>query len=586
MNMRTGLVLLALLTAGCGGGGHSGSTSVPVATGGTQSGTLSLTFAAPVTASAVSRTPLFVSPNAATAIVAINSGTAQTFSVGASSTLCTTANNVRTCAIPLTAPFGADSMTVSLMGTVSGNAVLLGQGSNSITVTSGTNFSLTVGINPVVAGINVGQASIPSGTAYAYGTPSTQSGTITFADPSDANITGSGNVPNFLQPVTFTSSDPHVSIVPATLTTPGQGFNIGYDGSAAIAQTVTVTAMVGTMTLASAQLAFPGLIAQRFNLGAIGTIAPQQMANGPDGNVWVALQDTNDIARITPAGVITTFPTGIGGGTPVGVVNGGDGNIYFGDSSSCTISRINPTTLVTGPSASVGSGCSLWQMGLDGSGNIWFIDEAHNEVGYIPTSTWPSPGAECGALPTSFSFSIHQQIAVGADAAMWFTEGGNGHKVGRYASTTACGLAQLTEYTPPSAGNHDLGGIALGADNNLWITELLPDLYAKVTTGGAITEYPGVINSGNFGNPDWIAAGSDGQLWIPQGGGAVSFKPTTPTTANLQLFVNSGTNTNGQTDNHYAMTGPDGDIWFNGQGQANGGGFTPTQDSVVKFVPR
>ena len=495
---------------------------------------------------------------------------------------------MRTCAIPLNVAIGLDSISVSLMANVSGTPTLLGQGSNSVTVVAGTPFAVTVGINPVVAGTNSISFSTGATLALSYGTPATVTATVVFADPANTPITGSGNVPNFLTPVTITSSDPHVTFNPASLTTPGQTFQIIYDGSQAVASTVTVTVASGARTLATATTQIPGLIITRYNLGAQFTINPEQMTVGSDGNIWVALQVTNQIARIVPSlapgapGAVTLFPTGIAGGAPIGIASSSaDGLIYYGDNNSCSMGRMNTSGVVQGPIATVaGGGCSLRQMGTDGSGDVWFVDSSHNDVGYMVPAAWPAAGGTCGALPTAFSFSISQSWVFGPDGAMWFTEGGNGHKIGRYASTVACGLQQLTEYTPPSATNHDLGGMVKGADNNLWFTEFNQNLYSRITTAGTVTEYPGIINAALFANLVVITSGSDGQLWIPQGGGAVSFAPATPLQLKTQFFTD-----NGQTDNHSAIKGPDGDIWISGYG-GNSAGFTPTMDEVAKFAPR
>ena len=254
---------LASALAGCGGGGgHASTPAVPgnsSGSGGTQSGTMSLTFGTQAGATSVSRKPLFVSQNAASAVVDVNNGAPKPFDVSATSSLCQTVSNVRTCTIPLTAPIGQDAIGVALMATVNGTSTMLGQGSNSVNVVAGTNFNLTVGINPVVAGTNAISFSTGSTLSLTLGTAATVTATPIFADPANTPITGSGNVPNFLTPVTITSNDPHVTISPASLTTPGQPFTITYDGSAAVASAVTLTVKSGAATLASATAPIPGL---------------------------------------------------------------------------------------------------------------------------------------------------------------------------------------------------------------------------------------------------------------------------------------------------------------------------------------
>ena len=149
------LACAAALLQACGGGG-GGSTSPAVRQPGTsvagpsQAGTLALTFApqSSATASAARRSPRFVSPDAATAAISINGGSATSYNVGPTSALCTTASNTRTCTIPLTAPIGQDTIGVMLLSG-GATAALLGSGSNSVTVTGGTAFSVTVGISAI-----------------------------------------------------------------------------------------------------------------------------------------------------------------------------------------------------------------------------------------------------------------------------------------------------------------------------------------------------------------------------------------------------------------------------------------------------
>lgn len=371
--MRTGLVFGLLFIAGCGGGGHAGSTSVP-STAGTQSGTLGLTFGTQTGTSSTARKPQFVSPNAATAKVAVNGGTASSFDVSATSALCQTVSSVRTCAIPLTVPTGQDSIAVTLL---SASAVMLGQGSNSVTVVAGTTFSLTVGINAVVASVNTFNFS-PS-PSFQFGTASSITGTVTFADPSGAAITGSGNVPNYLQPITITSNDPHVTITPSSVTTPGQSFTAHYDGSALVASQVMITATSGSTVVASGPVILPGLIVTRYNLGALGsgfTAGPEQIVVGPDGNIWWTERITNMIGRINPsigASSIVHFPSGFASGFAAGITVGPDGNMWYSNDGQL-IARMTTSGTVpgTGPAQiTVGApGSAVGRLNTDSQGNV------------------------------------------------------------------------------------------------------------------------------------------------------------------------------------------------------------------------
>src|SRR5271170_1273471 len=79
----------------------------------------------------------------------------------------------------------------------------------------------------------------------------------------------------------------------------------------------------------------------------------------------------------------------------------------------------------------------------------------------------------------------------------------------------AVGIAQtITEYAVPTA-NSGPSGITVGPDGALWFTEGTGSKIGRVTTLGAITEYP--ITGNDF--PVGITAGPDGALWFTNFGG-------------------------------------------------------------------
>jgi len=74
--------------------------------------------------------------------------------------------------------------------------------------------------------------------------------------------------------------------------------------------------------------------------GAFGIIA------GPDGNLWFtegAVDSTDDIGRLTPAGSFTAFPLptdGSDGSEPYNITAGPDGNVWFTEVLAREIGRI------------------------------------------------------------------------------------------------------------------------------------------------------------------------------------------------------------------------------------------------------
>ena len=71
---------------------------------------------------------------------------------------------------------------------------------------------------------------------------------------------------------------------------------------------------------------------------------------GPDGRLWFTDPDTDRIARITPAGVITTFADPAGTSStnePADIVAGADGNLWYTSPGSNRIGRITPAGVIT-----------------------------------------------------------------------------------------------------------------------------------------------------------------------------------------------------------------------------------------------
>ena len=136
-------------------------------------------------------------------------------------------------------------------------------------------------------------------------------------------------------------------------------------------------------------------------------------------------------------------------------------------------------------------------------------------------------------------------IAVGPDGALWFTDYYN-DKIGRITTAGA-----VTEYPIPSTPGFPWG-IAAGPDGALWFTELYGDKIGRITTAGAITEYP---TQGHVSEPMGIALGPDGALWFTEQESPHIGRITTAG-AITQYPVPSGKSAFGIT------LGPDGALWF------------------------
>jgi streptogramin lyase len=220
---------------------------------------------------------------------------------------------------------------------------------------------------------------------------------------------------------------------------------------------------------------------------------PMAIAAGLDGNMWFTdlgqLAGGNGmIGRITTAGTITEFSTGLQASnksTPFGIAPGPDGNMWFTDPTGLvaggtnSIGRITTAGTITEFSTGLQESNKSIPLGIapGPDGNLWFTDGANvlggnAMIGRITTAgtiTEFSTGLQESnkSLPTS--------IAPGPDGNLWFTdhgsEVGGAEEIGRITPAGA-----IAEFSGPAGSK--LGadifppqGIAPGADGNLWFAE-------------------------------------------------------------------------------------------------------------------
>jgi virginiamycin B lyase len=210
----------------------------------------------------------------------------------------------------------------------------------------------------------------------------------------------------------------------------------------------------------------------------------QVITAGPDGALWFTRvasrtgEAGNAIGRITPSGTITLFalPTGAG---PHGITAGPDGALWFTDQDGATglIGRITTAGSISSFPLPAGSGA--WHITAGPDGAIWFTEHGADRIGRMTTSgavrEFPIP-YPCSGWPWG--------IVAGPDHALWFTEtwGPNLGRVtvsgvfsdafsgvftylGGAKSRATCGGGEL----PPQSD--DAREIIVGPDGNLWVAE-------------------------------------------------------------------------------------------------------------------
>ena len=263
---------------------------------------------------------------------------------------------------------------------------------------------------------------------------------------------------------------------------------------------------------------------------------PIEIALGPDGNLWFTEQNTSAVARVTPDGVISEFPTPTPG-FPYDITAGPDGNVWFTEGSNGRIARITPDGTIREVVFSDFDAAGGITTGPDG--NIWFTDATGDKVWRFELATRTLTDF---AVPTTNSFPGH--ITTGTDGNLWFVEGAAG-KIGR--------VTPDGEVTEPVTGLSNPFEITTGADGNVWFTEPFIQRFGKVTPAGDVTFYS------NGHQVASIAPGPTGRLVFS------SFSESRIGTISFDGVGRASPKVDESAPTGIAM-GPNGSVWFLGSG--------------------
>ncbi len=220
-----------------------------------------------------------------------------------------------------------------------------------------------------------------------------------------------------------------------------------------------------------------------------------RVVTGPDGNVWFTSKGF--LSRMTPAGVVTDFPTA-GTAYAAGIAVGPDGNLWFTEAGQ-TASYIARAT-VDGRITEFKAGEEPDGITAGPDGNLWFADFGEfgpHRIGRI------TPSGSVTEFPLDFG-AAPRNITTGPDGNLWLTEAG-----GAISRITVSG--SVTSFPVPGTPQ----GITAAPDGGLWFTELVGNKIGRITSQGAYVEF--ALPSPNA-QPIGIAAAPDGAIWFAERG--------------------------------------------------------------------
>jgi streptogramin lyase len=141
---------------------------------------------------------------------------------------------------------------------------------------------------------------------------------------------------------------------------------------------------------AIARMSISGVIGQGdvFPLPAPAASVPNELALGPDGNVWFTESVPAAVGKITPSGQITLFRTPTASSLPFGIAAGPDGRMWFAERDADKIGAI-PTDATSSADITEypigGSNVGALNIAAGPDGRMWFNETNTGSLGAITT---------------------------------------------------------------------------------------------------------------------------------------------------------------------------------------------------------
>ncbi len=233
--------------------------------------------------------------------------------------------------------------------------------------------------------------------------------------------------------------------------------------------------------------------------------ATNGIALGPDGNFWVAEEFSGTVVRLTPDGaVVTRFSVGQ---MPTAVINGPGDRVWVaisGDDKKLVWFDAKSAT-PTAHDVPLAGGCG--PIGLAASGDrVFYSQPCDGQLGYVEAD------GIGGSTGTGFGSVFDLAVVNGKLFAPDFD--------GDVVRRLSLGLTLESTVTIPSAGGQP-DGVAAGPDGQIWVTEWGTGKLARFPTtqqNGDATEL--TPSGGTLNNPFGIVAGEDGRMYVAGKGSA------------------------------------------------------------------
>jgi streptogramin lyase len=516
--VRFALAAAALaVTTACGSG--QSSRLVPATPVSSKGAAANVTFTMHWTmgstgTSASARRPQYVPATARSVGISVNGSTPQFLNSPATT-------------LAISAPAGVDTFTIQTFDEQNGVGNVLSKANITQTVVVDTANVLSATLNGVIASLK-----ISLGSTFKAGTAATASVNVAALDADGNTIVGPGD---YSSPIQLSIVDPAssgtLSLDSALIQTPGQTSpTLSYSGETLVSASVVASAS-GVSTANAAVTPAPTIYEYPL------TVHATAITRGPDGNMWFTAYSANKVGYITPGGNATEYDVPTSNAGPDSITAGSDGALWFTENTASQIGRIPMSGPITEVPTAVGndhpSAITDGHDGLvwyGGNSGITYLSETTGATGHLATSFTPDIrgivrasdqnlyfteyAGKLGQVTTLYTLS--ESIAGGNPIGIVFGPDGNLWYCNSFSSAIVKlapgSSAPLKTFLTPTLFSQP-GGITVGSDGALWFTEGTGNAIGRITTSGAITEYP-VPTSG--AGPDAIATGPDGSIWFTE----------------------------------------------------------------------
>jgi DNA-binding beta-propeller fold protein YncE len=230
---------------------------------------------------------------------------------------------------------------------------------------------------------------------------------------------------------------------------------------------------------------------------------PSGVAFGPDGNLYVADEDNNDVIEFNgqTGALIGTFvlpPPSSPLSSPTGITFGPDGNLYVANLNAVEgVYKFNGRTgAYIGQFVAAGSGGLLAPYGIafGPDGNLYVADQNTDTVLEYNGTTGAFITALPGYSPCPNCHELPYGIVFGPDGSLYVTDSNNG-VVLKYQNGALVGVFATLPGSSPSPT-----GIAFGPDGNLYVAD---------TNNNDIIEFNGQTGA-QIGSTPFVGPGSGG----------------------------------------------------------------------------